>query len=345
MLMFCDSFDHYQTNQLPEKYQQTADATIASPGRFGTGNCLSMAPTSGGYVQYSMPDQSQLIAGFAFNPSGFPGPGQKLAFLMFSEPAGTQGSLQINNAGGIEYHVTLNNIDTIIAASPNGIIKTGTFQYIEANVLFSPTQGSVSAQVNGQSVFSVTGVNTAPTGNDYAASVLLIMGNIDYYGTFEFDDFYICNGSGEYNNSFLGDIAVEALFPDGPGQSTQFTLSPDNPYSYNWECVAQYPPVSANYVYDSTQHQFDLYKIPELPSSTQQVVAVQIVASAEKDDSNTRVLGLGFGNGTTYVFDAGDALTSSYWMYTQPYDINPITNAPWAVSDFSTAQIGIMVVE
>jgi len=33
-------------------------------------------------------------------------------------------------------------------------------------------------------------------------------------GTFDFDDLYICDLTGSYNFDFLGDIRVEALFPD-----------------------------------------------------------------------------------------------------------------------------------
>lgn len=81
-----------------------------------------------------------------------------------------------------------------------------------------------------------------------------------------------------------------------------------------------------------------------LPGSPSAVIAVQIVASAQKDDAYTRVLGVGFGNSTSYAFNLGSPLTSSYVMFPQPYDINPVTNAGWQVSDFNNGQIGIQVI-
>src|ERR1700677_1300324 len=114
MLLFCDSFDHYQTAQLNEKYIQAGGgAAISSPGqgRFGRGQCLVMNYLQGeGAVQYtSTADQSQFIVGFAFNPSGLPAPViyNKVTILSFADNDGVQGTLQLTNAGSLEYHVTI----------------------------------------------------------------------------------------------------------------------------------------------------------------------------------------------------------------------------------------------
>jgi hypothetical protein len=331
MLVFCDSFDHYATANLGEKYL-SAGGSIVSGGR--EGNCLEV--NGGNTVSKAFSNRSQLIVGFAFNPTAV---GNEI--LSFYDAGTLQGTLKVNSSGGLEYHVYPNDDDTIIAASVNGLISPNTFQYVEINVTFETSAtGTLSAQVNGQNVFTVTGVITSYSGNNWANLVALNNGPFNN-NPFYYDDLYICDGTGTLNNSFLGDVSIQALLPNGAGQSTQWT---PNGQSQNWQCVSQNPPNTSDYVSDSHPGDTDLYTIESISGTPTAVVAVQIVASAEKDDSNTRVLGLGFGNGSTSVFDTGFSLTSTYLMYTQPYDLNPITDEDWTVSEVDNGQIGLQVI-
>lgn len=342
VLLFCDSFDHYVTANLLEKYLSAGNASILLGGG-RVGSCLQI-PTplqTGGSVSKGFSNKSQLIVGFAFNPAVLSNEPIVQFIDSTTTPPTVQGALKINASGGLEYHTYPGGNDTTIAVSANGILAANTFQYIEVNVAFETSAtGSVSAQLNGQNVFTVTGVVTSSSGNNFANSVTLTNG--PFNGTqYLFDDFYVCDSTGTVNNNFLGDVSIQALLPNGAGQSTQFT---PHGLSQNWQCVSQNPPNTADYVSDSTPGHVDLYMIQSISGSPTAVVAVQIVASAEKDDSNSRVLGIGFGNGTISVFDAGFSLTSSYLMYNQPYDLNPITNQAWAVSDVNSGQIGIKVI-
>lgn len=336
MLLFCDSFDHYDTALIGEKYLSTYNAAIVSGGgRRGT-NCVSLGYSQGN-IQKAFANSATLIVGFAFNPS------QQLTYgvVVFYDVGVQQGQLRVNNAGGVDYYDGNNNL---LASSALGLISLDTFQYLEVSVTFSTTAagGSVSAQLNGQSIFSVSNVVTSLSGNSYANLV-----SVTYSGgsvtNILVDDLYVCNGAGTVNNDFLGDVGVTCLFPNGEGQLDGFT---PNGAAENWECVSNNPPDDDNeYVSSAQVGTIDLYTIESLPELTSAVVAVQLVASARKDDSNTRVLAVGFGNGTTSVFDEGFSLTSDYLMYTQPYDTNPITEETWGVDDVDNGQIGIKVVQ
>lgn len=337
MLLFCDSFDHYATAELYEKYLGTSVASIV-PGAGRNGTSALMLGYSNGYVSKAFANASTLIVGFAVNPPIQ----QRCDVVLFYDNGTLQGSLRLNPAGGVEYHTYQGNNDTLVAQSPNGIISLNTFQYLEVSVTFSTTAtGAVSAQLNGQSIFSVTGIVTSQTADNYANTVSVANGGgsvVNYL----FDDLYMCNGAGTVNNSFLGDVAVECLFPNGAGQFTQFT---PHGQPQNWQCVSQNPPNGdSDYVSSSTVGNTDFYTIQSIPGTPSAVVAVQIVASARKDDSFTRVLGIGFGNGTTSVFNSGSSLGSNYIMYTQPYDTNPITGLSWDVTHVDNGQIGIQVI-
>jgi hypothetical protein len=344
MLLFCDSFDHYNTATLPEKYSFSGGATIVSPGRTGA-NCLEFAYGSGGSVQQNFASQSQFIVGVAFNPQAFGSGNPNNKIIVFFDQGMLQGALVMNESGGLEYQTFPNGEPLTIASSAGGVITLGAWQYLEISVVFSPTAGSVVVQLNGINVvIDVTGVNTSTTGNSTAGSVQLTDQNSGN-GPWYFDDFYICNEAGAYNNSFLGDVAIDCVVPDAAGQSTQWT--PNGGTDPNWEIAAQIPPggSSGYYLSSSVVGDFDLYEIASLPGSNDTIVGVQIVASAYKDDSGARVLGVGFGNGTTYIFNAGFPLGGSYIMYEQTYDINPITNQAWVETDINSGQIGIKVIQ
>lgn len=261
---------------------------------------------------------------------------------MFQDGGHVQGRLATNAAGGIEYHTYPGGQDTIIASSPPGLITLAGFQYIEVSVVFSTTAtGSVAAQFNGESIFSVLNVVTSSSGNSQANAVQVIYDCGDVSNQLV-DDLYVCDGTGTINNSFLGDVGVQCLFPSAGGQVDNFTPNPST--DHNWQCVSENPPDDdSTYVSSSVAGTIDLYKITQLPSGSEQVVAVQIVACGRKDDTNTRVLGIGFGDGSSHVFDTGWALGTSYQMYTQPYDQDPITNSAWTVSSVNSGQIGVKV--
>ncbi len=338
MLLFCDSFDHYDTATLAQKYLSISNANIVSGGR--TGNCLQLH--DGGGVTKPSQNSSKLIVGFAFNPQIV----SNYSVVNFYDLGVLQGYLRLTTAGGIEYCDGANNV---LAASPNGIITPGDFAYVEIKVVFATTAtGSVAAQVNGMSAFSQTGVTTSLSGNNYANLINLTNGSI-FNSPELIDDLYICDGSGTVNNDFLGDVGVVCLFPNGNGQHNQFSQV-GGTAGQNWTCVDDNPATDnpcpdgdTTYVYSSTVGNQDFYAIQAV-GSPQAIVGVQIVASARKDDSYTRVLGLGFGNGTTSVFDSGFSLGSNYQMYTQPYDQNPITSGAWDITHLDNGQIGLQVI-
>jgi hypothetical protein len=158
-----------------------------------------------------------------------------------------------------------------------------------------------------------------------------------------FDDVYICDATGSIHNDFLGDVKIVTLLPNGNGRVNQWTRT-GGTSSGNYTAVNEVPPNGdTSYVSSSTAGQIDAYTVSSL-GTVSAVVAAQIVASARKDDAGTRVLALGFGDGTTESYNAGTTLNGSYIMYTQPLDENPLTSSAWATSDFSGAQLAIEVI-
>ena len=339
MLLFCDSFDHYDTDHMNEKYTAVFGASISSGGREG-GNCLSLP--EGASIYKAFPNDSELIVGFAFNPSQ--SVSSQADIVNIYDISNKQCSLRINASNGLEFHTFPGGTDTLIASSDAGVISINTYQYIEIKVVFSTSStGSVAVQLNGENVITVTGIATSSSGNNYA-NVVGLLGFVGFSGgIYLFDDLYVCDGSGTVNNDFLGDVAVQLLLPNGDGSENDFSQV-GGTSGENYTSVNEVPPDDdSSYVYSSNPGDIDSYTMTSVGSPTA-IVGVQIVASARKDDSSTRVLALGFGNSSTFDFDDGNSLTSSYLMYTQPYDENPLTSAAWTISDLDDGEIAIKVV-
>jgi hypothetical protein len=345
-LLFCDSFDHYDTAHILEKYTAAPGCQIITGGRnpaSSPNNCLEI-PAEDGFYYLNRPvaASTTLIVGVALNPGSLSGTfnGQFLAFL---DNANVQLFVQINISGQVLV-TELNG--TILASTASGLIAANVYNYIEVQVLFATTAtGSIAIQVNGVAAANVGSIQTAFDGNASANIV-----SLGQYGmqtgsapTFLFDDFYICDGTTTVNNTFLGDVKVALAMPNGVGRLSQWTRT-GGTTAGNYTAVDEIPPDDdTSYVSSSTVGQVDSYLIGSIGTPAA-IVAVQLVASARKDDSGSRVVALGFGNSTTTNFNAGTSVPNEYTMITRPMNTNPITSASWAPTDLTSAQIGLDVI-
>jgi len=324
-LLFCDGFDHYDTAHGGEKWDGF-NANIQSGGR--EANCLFAGFRQG--VTKNVPNSAALIVGAAINPIDY---GTEL--LAFQDAGNTQVQLILTSAGALQIQDGNGNV---LGTSASAVVKTGIWQYVEISTVFSAT-GSATIHVNSASVLSATGINTIPSGNSYANGVGLL-GSGD--GT-SFDDVYICDGTGTVNNHFLGDVKIVLATPNGNGRVNQFSRT-GGTSAGNYTAVDDNPPDDdTSYVSSATAGQIDAYTITSI-GSVASIKAVQLVASSRKDDAGSRVLALGFGNGTTESYDSGHALGNSYWMLLRPLDQNPLTSAPWAATDLASGQLALEVI-
>jgi hypothetical protein len=325
-LIFCDGFDHYATAQILEKWSATdGNSAIVTNGREGQG----LAPQNNGVTKNLPSNASTLVVGCARTATSI-----NVDYMMFFQDRGTtQCGIVLNADGSVS---AWDHSNQQIGTSSPGVILTNTFQYLEVKITFA-TSGSVAVRLNGVVLFSVSGVNTAGgTGNAYANSVTLRNASV-------YDDVYICDGTGTVNNDFLGDVKIVTLLPNGNGRVNQFART-GGTSSGNYTAVNEVPPDGdTSYVSSSTAGQIDAYTVSSL-GTVASVKAAQIVAASRKDDAGTRVLAVGFGNGTTESYDAGTSLGSGYSMITRPLDKNPLTSAAWATGDFTSAQLALEVI-
>ena len=339
-LLFCDSFDHYDDNHFSEKWDGRSYANIGGDGREGQG--IDWQNGTFSTITKNVPNSGTLIAGSARYESGLPGGSQRL--IRFDNSGTAQAYLEVNANGAVEVHTFPGGTDTVVGTSANGAIRTGAYIFVEFLVTFATgATGSAKVAINGQIVLNLTNVVTAQSGT--TANQVTFAGTD---GSRSIDDVYICDGLGSTNNSFLGDVRIAVVVPNANGRVDQWTRT-GGTTSGNYTAVSEVPPASpapdddTSYVASATAGQADTYKLSAL-GTVGSIKAVQIVASARKDDSGSRVLALGFGNGTTEQYDAGTSLPSSYVMIRRTLDQNPISNASWTAADITSGQLALKVI-
>lgn len=326
-LRFVDGFDHYNT--ITQKWISAGPVTFTSSGtRFSTGSCIT--PTSANATVKGFDNQATWVAGVAVK---WPGAPTSVALLGFRDSGVLQ--MEVRPTTSSAFQVTRNG--TVLATTANGIFSQNVWYYLEFKVTINNSTGSYELRMDGVTLLSATGVDTQNTANAYA-NELAIVGS----GGSSFDDLYLCDGTGAANNSFLGDVRVDTIFPTADTATSDFTPSTGTD---NYAMVDDATPDSdSTYVASGTTGHMDLYTFGDLQSLTGSVFGVQSVIFGRKDDAGTRSVAPLIKTGATTAVGADFTLAASYAYNLQIFETNPANSSTaWSISDVNNSEFGIKV--
>lgn len=332
-LEFMDGFDHYQT--FSQKWDNNASGNNSNqtPARFGGGSASFFTGTIA-LSQGQLSAVSTRIIGFALyiNNSGIAAGG----IVNFLLAGTTQCDLRYTSTGQLQ--VTRNG--TVLGTSTFQML-TFVWYYIEISVTINGSTGAFDVHVNGTSVLSASGVNTANAGGTTTDS--LKIGCTTGQGqNLNFDDLYILNTSGAANNTFLGDSRIVTQVPNSDGTHTAWTPSSGtNRYSR----VNEIPPDGdSSYIFDSTPGDENTFGFPATTiSGTGVVAAVQVNMCARKDDVTTRSIeDLCHSGGSDFAGANIYALITTYLIYRQIRETDPATGLAWTLAGVNAAQFGVI---
>jgi hypothetical protein len=335
-LIFCDSFDHYATTYLATKYTALSGTppTIASSGRFGSRIEVGNANR---WASLTLPSsQATWIMGAAYFVNGTTIAGH----IIFSLYDGSTRHVELRVLSDFRLQVTRNG--TVLGTS-TATIRTA-WSYIEFKVTIDDSAGAYEVRLNGVNVLSASSVDTRNGANASA--------NVFYFwndsvgattGTpYAIDDFYICDTTGSTNNDFLGDVRVEALFPNGNGNSSQWVGSDGNSTD-NYLLVDESPPnEDTDYVEASTVGDKDTYAYTDLTLASGTVYGVQLLPYARKTDAGSRSIVSVARLSSTETDSSDKALLTSYAYLPDIRETKPGGGA-WTISDVNSAEFGVKV--
>jgi len=328
-LLFCDSFDYYTT--VLQKWTTTSGGSITNNGRNGTDSMRFSQCTN--YSRLVLDSTYQtLTAGVAFKITLI---GDSGRIISFNDSASYQCECNYDILG----HLTITRNGTVLATS-TGHIMAETWYYIEFQATIDDApNGQAILKVNGTTWASVVNGDTKNTVNAYTNVFQLHGGADSSFNASYYDDLYLCDDAGGFNDDFLGDVRVECIMPEGAGATTDW----DPSAGANWECVDEIPPDSdTTYVSTATATEVDTYEFGDVTPTTGTVLAVVTYMFARKDDAGARVINSVVRPvATDYASGASHSVGDSYAYYPDLYEENEEVAGVWTIATVNASEFGI----
>jgi len=247
----------------------------------------------------------------------------------------------IGFVGTITEGITIVLSSTLITVNLDGV-TIGTYNlspipsvwyYIEVKVVCDDTVGSVEIHVNGTSVYTLSNINTANANTFYNKASLTIPEN---HGAW-FDDFYVCDDSGETQNDFLGPLHIVAVFPDADTATKEWTPSTGVTH-YN--LIDENPYSTSDYISTTTPGATDLFEYPSLVG-TGAIIGIQINTTMVITGTGVVIKTPIVSNGVVDE-DAGVNMSNTTDLDVRRISItDPNTGSAWTISGLAAAQIGV----
>lgn len=347
-LLFCDSFDHYASATMAGKWSQGtivtgADGVNIATGRFGSGFNVTMSNVTPGASTYAGRQidgmsATTVIAGFAY----FWVTQTTHDTIIFALREGTTNHLEIRRNSAQQLYVSRNGTQIAIGSAA---LSPSVWHYVELKAIINSSTGLAQLRINGVQVATFSG-NTRNGGSGVVNAVMIGPGpSTSIPGTLNYtlDDLYICDDTGAApNNTFLGDIRVEALFPNGNGNSSQWVGS-DADSTDNYLLVDETPASTADYVGSSTVGDKDTYNYTSITPLVGTIHGAQIIPYAAKTDAGTRTIVNVARSGSSESDSSSRTLTTTALYYPTISELNPATGLAWTVTEINAAEFGTKV--
>lgn len=349
MLRFMESFDHYAIADIASKWSalyatnltnpitpSSTYVTLSATGRNGT-NGLTLRGNNAStpvILRKGLDNRTAWVVGGAFKLTALPLTTQPL--LRFYDGSTSQFEVQITSSG-----LLCLVVGGVVKATGTTTLAANAFYYIEclASISTSVAANACAVHLNGVlEVTMPTSTSTATSGTAQSSSIVFwAPSGIDMI----LDDIYICDTSGSANNTYLGDVRVEALLPTGAGNYTNWTpLSGANYASVNQTAEDG----DTTYVGTSTLTTLDSYAMADLSSTPANVMGIQTVLVARKDDAGNRSVAALIRQASTDYPGATAGLGDGFTFNMEVRETDPNTSAAWTGSGINSLEAGVKLV-
>lgn len=354
-LLFWDSFDHYATANVFQKYiNQFGGAgsgyAIGAYGRFST-NGLRIWPFSTDACALRGPIKGYpqtVTVGFAPYLEQNVGTGAR-EILTLMDGAVDQVALSVLDTGALRVYRG-GWEGTTLATSAAGVIAATRWYYIELQTTIDNAAGSVEVHVTDDAgtettVIDIAGVDTQESGTAQVSMFELCGdGNNNGFFYIRYDDLYVLDDAGAQCNDFLQDTRICCLSSEGPGAHADWTplVGPAN-----WQDVNEIPPDDdTTYNYTLTPTDRDSFEMEDLPvTAVGPVQAVCAVVDYRKDDAGTRTIQPSVRTGG-FDYDGDNRNSPNDYAFHTMYawEVNPNTLAVWSRAEVNAVEAGYELV-
>ena len=350
-LLFIDGFDHYDPQALDPfgdpwlargKAAYLSPQATRIPGRRPSSSALRLpAGAGGGYVKNLETGRTSLIVGAALRVAPFENTGEEPVLLGVRDTtAQVAHLLRIGEDGRLKlYRRTgsgMSGWDQWISTSVATAAVRG-WHYVELQVVQGTSNGTLNVRLNGVLAITLSAQNTTQGGGPLLTAFVGAVPGQACPVTVDVDDLYIADTSGTINNTFLGDVRVDALQAQANGALNQWTVEGA---ASAWAAVSDGDEATAIRAATAGLRQtFDVEALPAM--TTPAIHGVQVTLLARKTDAgNGRVRGL-VASGAQMAVSSDINLQEQLAWHTALFERNPNGNVQWTEGAFNAAEFGL----
>ena len=358
-IIYADGFDSYNNEaDLNMRWTLTntdvADMTWGNVGRNGVGRRLTFNDDFN-HITRGLWDQKTVIyAGFAYRNSDL-GTGATNYDDIFTLIEGGAAQCSLSrpaNSGQLGFYRNPGaGSNVLLGGASSRVLRDDVWYYIEIKMTISNTLSTADMilRVNGEIWIQLDSGDSQTTANTWVDAFRF--GNfISNKATVDIDDFYILDGDGPAPyNTFLGDLRVDTIRPNGNGTTSDFVgVDADSVDNYlHVDEVTQDGDTS--YLKSSTPNEIDLYALESLPVTPSVIFGVQPVSVCKKTDAGVRtaqhVIRTGGTNYFSPDFYPSDNDYIGFASLGGPgmWEDNPFTGVPFVEADIDALESGIKI--
>lgn len=233
--------------------------------------------------------------------------------------------IRITTTGALEVRRGAYEAGTLLVTS-DPVIVTGAWQHIEAKAVIDSSAGSIEVRVDGVPVIDESSINT---GSGTVAQVSIDQHSIStsLAKTYYVKDFAVWDGSGSFNNDFLGTGQVITMAPDGDVSFNWGASTGTTGYNLINEAV---PDDDSSYIYaDDTPPAASTFSLEDLPPDVTSVKAIMPLVRSKKTDGGDGNLQVGIVSNGTPGLGADRPITPTYTFWYDVFETDPDTGAAW----------------
>lgn len=271
-----------------------------------------------------------LIIGFGYKATAWPGIGVATDILSV-----------MDHEGNVHALIQMYDIDEWRVVVPEGTYTTvnssgggAGWYYVEFKIVISEV-GSFDLKINEVSQLDDDTIDTQANSDGYSCYAL-------FKGTTAWrwmDDIYVCDGTGDNNNDFLGACQVIAKFPDGDGSSSGFTPSAGD----NHQNVDDNPVDSDTTYNDGSNSDIDYYTYDALTESYL-VRGLQVNTTVRTTDAGSMSVQNKVQSGGFVTTGAERFLNITYSTEHDIVENDPNTDDIWTIDGINSAEFGLEVI-
>lgn len=347
-LVFLEGFEHYGTgatgftNMLAGPWAEITNtgtwSIVSSPVRTGTKslryNAVNSTPN---VLRYNKKVASDIIGvGCGVHLENLPS-NVILGISVRNASNSTILSVSFNPDGSLSLYKG-SFAGTLIETSDT-YLTAGTFHHVEFRALIDDTVGEFELRVNGVVALQLGGLNlgTAP-------AKMVCFGGISGTTTPQpyvyFDDIFIWDNGGTYNNDFLGPLRVLTVFADGDGSPQDWDVTGA---ATGHEAIDEVPSDGdTSFISTGILNEKATFTLPELPVEVSYIAGIYLPVLSRIEEAGTGSINASIiSNGLSYYGGDNQPLTSSYTYWPFTFDYDPNTDVAWTKSGFEAAAFQI----